>query len=343
MRLWLRYEFRAPGIGTPAREQYAVALEQVAWAEQHGFDTVFVAEHHGSPDGFCPSPMLPLAAMAARTERIRLMHCAAILPLHDPLRVAEDALVLNALAGPRVDVVAVAGWVPSEFAMFGKDLSQRAELLDEGLPALQAALRGETFDYRGRPTTVTPRPVGADGPRFIVGGALRRSARRAAAFGDGFFPTVCSDELIEEYENACAELGKEPGAVFDNRGPLFVHVTEDPERAWNEVAPYLMHEANAYADWYAEATASQADANIPITRADSVAALQAMGVYCVVTPAECVTLAKEQSQPNRMLVFSPLAGGLPPEMSWASLTLFADEVLPLIGEPAELVAGRPSS
>lgn len=327
MRVWLRYEFRSPTFGTPHREQYAVALDQVAWAEQHAFDAVFVAEHHGSPDGFCPSPMIPLAAMAARTQRIRLMHCAVVLPLHDPVRVAEDALVLHGLCGSRLDVVAVAGWVPSEFAMFGTRLDDRAARMDAGLALLRDAFAGEPVVVDGARVLITPRPPDA-GPRLIVGGALGRSARRAAMFGAGFFPTVCSDELIDEYTRACAELGRPVGDIYDNRGPLFVHVTEDPERDWERLAPYLMHEVNAYADWHAEAVASEADATIPMTRALDIPTLQGMGVYRVVTPDECLDLAREQAQPNRMLVFSPLAGGLPPEMSWASLELFAKAVLP---------------
>ena len=69
MELVISYDMRAPSFGAPTRELYAAALDQVAWADALGFDSVGLGEHHGSPDGYNPSPLILAAAMGGRTKR----------------------------------------------------------------------------------------------------------------------------------------------------------------------------------------------------------------------------------------------------------------------------------
>ncbi len=70
MKLEISYDMRAPDFGAPAREIYAAALEQASWADELGFDTIGLGEHHCSSDGYNPSPLVLAAAMGARTKRI---------------------------------------------------------------------------------------------------------------------------------------------------------------------------------------------------------------------------------------------------------------------------------
>src|SRR5262249_60054819 len=93
MELVISYDMRAPAFGAPARELYAAALDQVQWADGLGFDTVGLGEHHGSPDGYNPSPLVLAAAMGARTRRIQLRTSVLLAPLYDPIKLAEDAAV----------------------------------------------------------------------------------------------------------------------------------------------------------------------------------------------------------------------------------------------------------
>src|SRR6476620_3161215 len=98
----LRFAFRNPELaGTTMADRYAAALDIVEWADRLGCVSIAVSEHHGSPDGYLPSPIPMLAAMAARTTDVRFMIAALIAPFHDPLRLAEDMVVLDNLSRGR--------------------------------------------------------------------------------------------------------------------------------------------------------------------------------------------------------------------------------------------------
>src|SRR5207248_3871320 len=105
--------------------------------------TIVVSEHHGSPDGYLPSPLTMLAAMAARTTDVRFSVAALIAPFYDPLRLAEDMAVLDHLSRGRIDLVVAGGYVGEEFAMFDVPISERAKRVSEVVKTLKAAFTGE--------------------------------------------------------------------------------------------------------------------------------------------------------------------------------------------------------
>ena len=127
MRYALRYDMRAPDFGAPAAALYAASIEQVAWADHLGFGTVYLAEHHGADDGYCPAPMFQASAMLAVSERIRVHFSALLAVLHDPIRLAEDLAVLDLLGRGRVDVTLGLGYRPHEYRMFGVDQKRRVK------------------------------------------------------------------------------------------------------------------------------------------------------------------------------------------------------------------------
>ena len=140
----LRFDFRNPEIGgISMADRYAAALDMVEWADKlGGCMTVAVSEHHGSDDGYLPSPLLMLSAMAARTTDVRFMVAALITSFYDPLRLAEDLVVLDNISRGRVDLVLGSGYVPSEFEMYGVPSSERAQRLTETMETLRAAFTG---------------------------------------------------------------------------------------------------------------------------------------------------------------------------------------------------------
>ena len=154
-QLLLRFDMRNPDFGADQRALYDAALDMAQWADEHGFDAIQISEHHGSDDGYLPSPIVLAAAMAARTSRIRLRMSLIILPFHDPLRVAEDLAVLDIISHGRLEVVVGAGYVPEEFEMFGVELKDRGTLMESKIAALKNAWSGEAFDYEGRRARVT--------------------------------------------------------------------------------------------------------------------------------------------------------------------------------------------
>jgi alkanesulfonate monooxygenase SsuD/methylene tetrahydromethanopterin reductase-like flavin-dependent oxidoreductase (luciferase family) len=208
--------------------------------------------------------------------------------------------------------------------MFGKDKSKRGKLLDRGIAVLRAAWTGEWFDYDGRRVRVTPRPYQRPGPRIVVGGGSRPAAERAARLGDGFAPHL--REAWDDYRRAVIGFGRPDPGPMPPSSPRFVHVSDDPERAWRDLAPYLMYEMNAYGEF-----AEKAQEHTGYTSVADLDELRASPHYRIVTPTECIEMI-EQLGPAGAFTMRPLAGGMAPELSWASLRLFEAEVLPRIGE-----------
>ncbi len=320
-QIMLRYDMRAPGFGTPAATLYGAALEQCAWADAQGLDRIQLSEHHGADDGYLPSPLVMAAAIAGCTRRLRLQIAAVILPLHDPLRIAEDIAVLDLVSGGRVEVVVGAGYVPTEFAMFERRLEDRPALVEEGVEVLKSAFTGEPFAYRGRRVRVRPRPVQRPRPPILLGGSSKAAARRAARIADGFVPAL--PHFYKDYLAELERLGK-PAVPGGRAGPMFLHVSEDPDKTWARIAPHALHEVNSYGRWlHGTGTAG------PFQPTEDADGLRTSRTYRVVTPDECVALA-EKLGPTGALMLHPLMGGMPPELGWESLELFAAKVLPRI-------------
>lgn len=166
-----------------AADRYRFALEQIDAAEAHGFASAWVAQHHfGEHEGGLPSPFVLLAAAARGTSRIELGTGVVTLPIDDPLRVAEDAAVLDALSGGRVQLGIASGGTPSSFAPFGHDFARRREIFDEHLAVLDAALAGD--GVRGTEARIYP-PAGDLGRRLWQGTFSAEGAARAGRRGDG--------------------------------------------------------------------------------------------------------------------------------------------------------------
>ncbi len=323
----LRLDLRSPAFAGENPLLYRDGLEMAAIADTLGFDHCMLSEHHGAEDGYLPSPLVYGAAVAARTRHMRLRISAIVLPLHDPLRIAEDAAVLDHVAEGRLELVLVAGFLPQEFAMFGRDITRRGELLEEGVAALRRAWTGEPFTFRGTTVRVTPRPWQADGPPLLLGAATPGGARRAARCGDGFVPGLMG--LWETYAASCRELGKQAGPepVF---GPLAIFVSEDPEATWQRIAPHALHESNCYARWYREGGVPG-----PYGHFDSADVLRAAGLYQVLTPAQCIELARSLG-PGGQLYVHPLLAGIDADIGRETLRLLGERVLPQLRSAKEV-------
>ena len=322
-RFELRYDLRNPAeAGTTVAERYEAALAQIAWGEQRGFRAVTLSEHHGTDDDYLPSPLVFAAAVAARTERIDIRVAALIAPFHDPLRIAEDAAVVDQLSRGRLQLVVANGYVPDEFAMFGKELADRVPAVVEMLETLRAAWTGEPFEYRGRTVRVTPRPFGGRRPALFLGGASAGAARRAARIADAFFPTDATH--WETYRSALVDGGGPDLGPMPAVGPKFVHVSDDVERDRALLAPFVRNDRESYGRW-----AEQADLDTGFRRVGE-ADVWDDPEYRVVTADECVSMLAGLG-PGVTLPINPMMGGTPPELAWASLQRIVDEVMPRVG------------
>lgn len=168
--------------GSPA-DRYRLALEQIAAADRFGFAGAWLAQHHfGESEGGLPSPFVLLAAAAERTERIGLGTAVLTLPLEDPVRAAEDAAVLDALSGGRVQLGVASGGSPGSFAAFLRDPVDRGTLSTEHLDVFRDALLG--FDIRGTGSRIYP-PGGDLGNRVWQATFSSSGGERAGRAGDG--------------------------------------------------------------------------------------------------------------------------------------------------------------
>ena len=190
-RLGVWYDFRNPARWRrPWPELYRETLDQAARAEQLGFSSVWLSEHHFSEEGYLPSLSAVLGALAMRTSAARLGTAVLLAPLHHPLRLAEDLAVVDQLSGGRLDVGLAPGYKPDEFAVLGVPKGERGARTDETIEILQLAWRGERFSYQGKhfrfdDVIVAPPPVQKPGPTIWVGGSSLAAARR-----DAFQPSL---------------------------------------------------------------------------------------------------------------------------------------------------------
>ena len=311
------FDMRAPDWGTPARELYAAAIEMAAFVDAIGADQIGLMQHHGSDDGYLPQPFTLAGGMAAVTSRIRFILGAVILPLHDPVEMAEQIAILDLMSGGRLSVIFGAGYVPAEFAMFGKSLKDRARLMDDGIEIILRALRGERFEKDGRPVFVRPLPTRAPEDIVMVGGGVAASARRAARFDVGFGPM--KPEMVDVYLDECARLGRPPRAYHRPVPgmPLAIHLCEDPDAGWAAIEPHAVHVITAYAKW---ADAEGDGSNSPFKGLTDPAVLRQAGLFAAWTPDQLVERIGSVPDGGN-LGFQPLLGGLSPREGWKSLKL----------------------
>ncbi len=323
MEFVISFDMRSPGFGAPTQALYDAALDMCRWADDIGFDAVGLGEHHAAGDGYLPSPIPMATAIGAKTRQLTVRLNVLLAPLYDPVKLAEDLAVAQYLCQGRLEVVIGAGYRPYEFQMFGKRREDRKDLYVNAIAFLRRAWSGETFEYEGRSVTVTPTPDPP--PPLLLGGSHPAVARRAARIADGYYPPAGEHWAI--YRETCLALGKpDPGEHFKRLGPIYTHVSEDPEADWPKIAPHAKHVVESYAEWTVEAYGRAAG---PFADGVDVDDLRASGAYQVLTPEEAVdailALGKE-----RTFILCPLLGGLDPEFAWRGLRLFEQAVWPRV-------------
>jgi alkanesulfonate monooxygenase SsuD/methylene tetrahydromethanopterin reductase-like flavin-dependent oxidoreductase (luciferase family) len=316
----MRFDMRCPPQGdVSASELYQAVVDMAAWADGRGVNVIGLSEHHNTEDGFLPSPLILASAIAARTREIGISIGALLVPLHDPIRMAEDIAVLDNLSNGRLIVIAGIGYRQSEYHMLDKQWSQRGQLIEDNLKIMLQAWKGEPFEHLGEKVTVLPKPLSQPHPLIAVGGNSKLAARRAARLGLPYFPAIDDPDLVEAYHSACEEEGFNRGFVMLPDYPSTTYLADDVDQGWEEMGQYMLYDALAYGSWrhpdrraYAESFAADLEE------------LRAEGKYRVLTPA----MAVEMLQDGGSLHLAPLVGGAPPEMGWRSLKLFTESVAP---------------
>lgn len=320
-----------PGHSRPAAEVYRALIDSAVDAEELGLDSVWFAEHHFSRyGGYVPSIPVLGAAVAARTERIRIGSAATILPLRDAVETAESFAMLDVLSGGRLDVGVGRGFLPREFAGRGVGMDERAVRFTEGLAVLRAAWADEPVTFHGEHydldrVDVLPKPLQRPGPPlWIAASTARDSFELAGSEGLGLMVNPynrTADELacgLRWYREARRAAGLDPlgGRVLANQH-LFVAPTEEeaaeiPRRALMEylgtVDAAFGRELSPHD--YAEMYPGKVLFGTPETVAGKIREWARAGVTD--------------------LCLMQHFGSLPPETAARSLKLFAREVIPCL-------------
>lgn len=331
----MRFDMRAPAKSAEERAAlYRTAIDMAAWADANGCGSIVLSEHHASEDGYLPSPFPLAAAMAAVTSATPIVVAAALLPLYEPVRLAEDLIVLDHISRGRTMFVLGLGYRPVEYELHGVDYGQRGRIADEKLAALLDALRGAASPAAAPSSPsplVTPPPFSSGGPLIAWGGATKAAARRAGRNGVGFFSQTDRPGLRETYEQAARAAGHEPGLCLlpSPAAPLSVFVNDDLDAGWAEVGAALLADAVPYFEW--NEAAGSADYTVSLSRSRTVEALrEERGSHRVVTVGEAAELIRAHG----MLSLQPLCGGLDPDLAWRYLRRVVDEVLPAVAASA---------
>lgn len=250
MNYGLWYDFRNPA---PWRQPfdtfYAGTLAQIKKAEGLGFDSIWLTEHHFCEDGYTPSPLVLAGAIAAQTERMRVGTNLMLLPLHDPVRLAEDAATLSLVSGGRFDLGLGIGYRQLEFDQFGRKLSQRPSMMEEGIEIIRRAWSGEPVNFSGKRFSVgdlkiTPAPV--EKPKLLLGGMAEPAIARAARIGDGF---LCTGGIgLDLYSEALEAQGKTQAQGNAVLG-CWAIIAEDPEAEAARIGEHVLYQTNEYISW----------------------------------------------------------------------------------------------
>jgi alkanesulfonate monooxygenase SsuD/methylene tetrahydromethanopterin reductase-like flavin-dependent oxidoreductase (luciferase family) len=196
-------------------------LEEVQMADELGFDTVWLAEHHFSHYGVAGSPLLMGAAIAERTSRIKIGTAVLVLPFYNPLRLAEEIATLDVISQGRVIIGCGRGYQPIEFAGFGIDPSEARDRYNEVFDVLELALSETNWSYHGKyhhyeNITTYPRPYTPGGPVFLHAAlnpesfAYLGSRGRRILTSPTFAPLSRMRRCFEAYRTALAENGHDP-------------------------------------------------------------------------------------------------------------------------------------
>jgi len=329
-RFGLWYDFRnPPEAGRSFLSLYAQTLEQIALAESLGFDDIWTSEHHFIDDGYSPSLLPICAAIAARTSRVRIGTNVLLLPLHEPLRVAEDAATVDVISGGRFDLGVAVGYKVEEFRGFGVSRHQRGRMMEEAVEVIRRGWDEGEFSFEGRfyhhdRVNVMPKPVQSPCPIWI-GGRSEAAIRRAGRLADGvlnlgfnFMPT-----FLDEW----SRRGRDPNDVKLLVGPGTMRVCEDPEREWDRLGEHAFYQARRYAQWFGAA-------GEPIgPEPQSVEEMRAHRRSIFVTPEQAIELIQRLVDQARTYIPDPEI-----HIYWWSI--FPGESVESANEALELVAKK---
>ncbi len=257
MRFGVVYSIEGGG-GDRADQVFRDAVEEIGLAERIGLESAFISEHHFVENGFFPSPLIALSFLAARTSRIKIGPGVLLLPLYDPIHVAEDCAVLDIISEGRVVLGVGQGYRPEEFAAFGRALRDRPGMVREGATLIRRLWTEPSVTFAGKhfradDVALRPKPIQKPAPPIWVAAKKRKAVELAAEVGDGWFADpITALGIIREnrgvWERALAAAGVDRAARTFAYYREFL-VAPDDATAWRLGREPMMAGYRNYLRW----------------------------------------------------------------------------------------------
>jgi alkanesulfonate monooxygenase SsuD/methylene tetrahydromethanopterin reductase-like flavin-dependent oxidoreductase (luciferase family) len=335
-------------------QRYRDTIEQAVYAEQLGFESVWPVEQHFNPGlSIMPAPLLPLAAIAERTSKLRLGIAIVLLPLSHPLRVAEEVATLDVMSNGRVEFGAGRGAIPNHFRGFGVGQSDSRERLFEGLEIIRRAWTEETVSFDGsfyhfREIRVVPKPVQRPHPPIRIAANSEDTFELMGRMGYPIFAASQVNsfnrlrKLVPAYRKARLAADHP-----DNRGDdltllMPLYVGEDPAEIRRDTEPGIRHLLETVASLYSSAAPkTEGGARRIMELAQKVRATsyeqacESMALFD--TPDRCVERLKafqKEFEMGRLICWFNPGGTISHQRVVRTMELFAASVMPHFVEPA---------
>jgi alkanesulfonate monooxygenase SsuD/methylene tetrahydromethanopterin reductase-like flavin-dependent oxidoreductase (luciferase family) len=330
VRFGYQLDFRnPPESGRSFAGLYRDSLEQVELAEALGFDSIWLTEHHFTDDGYLPAMLPAAAAIAARTQRVTIGTFVLLAPFQHPLKLAEDAAVVDVISNGRLRLGLGQGYRQEEFDGFGVPRAERLGRTLETIEILKLAWTGKRFSFNGKyfhfkDVRVLPAPVSHPYPELLWGAGAPKAIRRAAKMGLSF-ACVGGRKEMGIYTEALKQAGRNP-ADFSLVNSRVVYIAATAQEAWREVGDALMYQAEHYGKWLS-AAAGTTDMSKVLIRPDPE---RLKRTSILGPPDEVRTRITEvlESGPMTELITVAQLPGLDPAKARRSLERFGREVLP---------------
>jgi alkanesulfonate monooxygenase SsuD/methylene tetrahydromethanopterin reductase-like flavin-dependent oxidoreductase (luciferase family) len=317
---------------------YADLLDLCAYAERLDLDAVWLSEHHFVDDGYMPSLLPTAAAIAARTSRIAIGTGVLVAPLHDPLRLAEDAATVDLISAGRLVLGLGAGYRDEEFAGFGRSETGLGVVLDETVALLRTAWSDAMVDTGDTAVSVTPKPHRRNGPPIWLGARSPAGVRRTARVADGLLAArVSPTEFGAQVRRLDAEAvasGRDPSELaVAVHCPVFAW--PDADEAWQLLEPHLHYLEWKYADMVREPYGVRAErVEQPVltdTTRDKIRAGALVGAPESVADGIAAYAAQAGAHPFHFIarLYWP---GMDPTLMRAALAVHAEQVVPIVRE-----------
>lgn len=323
--------------GTEPARLFDELAEEAALAEEVGFEACLIAEHHQSPNGHYPAPLMLAAGIAARTKTIRVGSSVLLAPLYHPMHLAEESATADLISSGRLILGMGIGYTARDFDPFGVSLKERAGRMEDHLQFLKrvwtedgVTFRGRHFDFEN--VTLAPKPVQQPRPPIWLGGDVPAALKRAARHGDAWigFPFHGLETVVERtsfYRREAEVIGRRPMVALRRDG----WVAEDRDLAMRQYEPAVrsfqrfMQELHSHDDWFRDMTERDVQQ-------------EAGNRLLLGTPEECIATARlfaEQAGVDWFIMRFRQPDGPPHAEVMRAIELFGREVIPALraGDP----------